>query len=155
MTRFLLGEKIKKKKEQQRSTHNASSAVFSDIFFLFDISTRLLSYLFFFSVLTALEEQHGNLTQVEVQEAMRVVCHEAAEVATDDAVPGGLVLLVELLLDVSGDILLDVELLHRLQGHLDRVRLHVLRHVGVLDGGLVVVVVHCRSGCSNRYGGKE
>ena len=101
----------------------------------------VFSFLFF---LAALEEQHGDLTKVEVQEAVSVMGHEAAKVAADDAVPRGLVLFIELLLDVGSNILLNVEFLHRLQRHLNRIRLHVLRHVGVLDGGLVVVIVHRR-----------
>ena len=38
-----------------------------------------------------------------------------AEVPADDAMPGGIVLFVKLLLDVGGDILLDVVLLQSLQ----------------------------------------
>jgi len=57
----------------------------------------------------------------------------AAEVSADDAVPSGVVLLVELLLDEGGDVLLDVVLLHGLGGHVDGVLLHVLGHVRVFD----------------------
>ncbi|GET91353.1 dynein light chain, putative [Leishmania tarentolae] len=79
---------------------------------------------------------------------MGVVRHEAAKVAAHNAVPRWLILLVELLLDVGSNILLNVKLLHCLKRHLDRVRLHVLGHVGILNRGLVVVVVHDCGGYS-------
>ena len=44
-----------------------------------------------------LEEQDGHLAQVEVNEVLRLVGDVAAEVPPDDAVPGGVVLLVKLL----------------------------------------------------------
>ena len=49
-----------------------------------------------------------------------------AEVASYDAVPCGVVLLVELLLDEGCDVLLNVELLECLGRDIDRVLLHVL-----------------------------
>jgi len=61
-----------------------------------------------------------------------------AEVAAHDAVPGGVVLLVELLLDEGGDVLLDVVLLEGLGGAVDSVLLHLLGHVRILDHGLPV-----------------
>lgn len=45
------------------------------------------------------------MSQVEVDEVLRLVRYVRAEVTADDAVPGGVVLLVELLLDVGSDIL--------------------------------------------------
>ena len=56
-----------------------------------------------------------------------------AEVAADDCVPGGVVLLVELLLDVGRNILLDIELLESHIGAVNGVLLHLLVHVCVLD----------------------
>lgn len=44
-----------------------------------------------------LEEQDGHLAQIEVNEVLRLVSDVAAEVPPDDAVPGGVVLLVKLL----------------------------------------------------------
>ncbi|GMR61551.1 hypothetical protein PMAYCL1PPCAC_31746, partial [Pristionchus mayeri] len=88
--------------------------------------------------LAALEEQDGDLSEVEVDEVLRLVGDVAAEVTPDDAVPGGVVLLVELLLDVGSDVLLDVSLLECLSSAVDRILLHVLAHVGVLDHGLAV-----------------
>ena len=78
------------------------------------------------------------MTEVEVDEVLGLVGDVGAEVAADDAVPGGVVLLVELLLDVGGDVLLDVELLHGLGGDFGGVGLHVFGHVGVLDDGLAI-----------------
>lgn len=57
------------------------------------------------SALAALEEQYRHLAQVEVDEVARLVRHVRAEVAADDAVPCGVVFLVELFLDVGGDVL--------------------------------------------------
>ena len=61
-----------------------------------------------------------------------------AEVAADDAVPCGVVLLVKLLLDEGGDVFLDVELLEGLSGDVDRILLHVLGHICVLHNCFAV-----------------
>ena len=57
----------------------------------------------------------SQLTQVEVDEMLGLVGHEAAKVAADDAVPGRVVLLVELLLDVGGNILRVVVVVQQLR----------------------------------------
>lgn len=49
--------------------------------------------------LTTLEEKDGDLAEVEINEVAGLVRHVGAEVAAHDAVPGGVVLLVKLLLD--------------------------------------------------------
>jgi hypothetical protein len=88
--------------------------------------------------LAGLEQQDCNLSQIEVDEVFRFVRDVAAEVAADDAVPGRVVLLVELFLDVGGDVLLDIVLLECLRRAVDSILLHVFRHVRVLDDGLPV-----------------
>uniref|UniRef100_A0A3Q1B2E7 Dynein light chain n=1 Tax=Amphiprion ocellaris TaxID=80972 RepID=A0A3Q1B2E7_AMPOC len=94
------------------------------------------------SLITGLEEQDGHLAQIKVNEMLRLVGDVAAEVPPDDAVPGGVVLLVKLLscgsipshlLDVGCNVLLYVVLLHGLRGTVHGVLLHVLGHVRVLD----------------------
>lgn len=48
-----------------------------------------------------LEEQDGHLAQVKVNEMLRLVGDVAAEVPPDNAVPGGVVLLIKLLKQVQ------------------------------------------------------
>ena len=85
-----------------------------------------------------LEEKDGDLTQVEVDEVLGLVGHVGAEVTADNAMPGGVVLLVEFLLDEGGDVLLDVVALKGLGRDVDGVLLHVLGHVSVLHNGLSI-----------------
>ncbi len=85
-----------------------------------------------------LEKEDRDLTQVEVDEMLSFVGHIGAEVTAHDAMPGGVVLLVELFLDESGDVLFNVELLERLSGDVDSVLLHIFGHVCVLHNGLAV-----------------
>lgn len=84
---------------------------------------------------TRFEEEDGNLAHVEIDEVLRLVGDITAEVAANDAMPGWVVLFVKLLLDVSSDVLLDVEFLQSLGGAVNSVLLHLLRHVGILDDG--------------------
>ena len=83
-----------------------------------------------------LEEEDRDLAQVEVDEVLGLVGDVGAEVPAHDGVPGGVVLLVELFLDIGGDVLLDVELLQSHVGAVDCVLLHLFVHVGVLNNGL-------------------
>ena len=73
-----------------------------------------------------LEEQDGDLSEVEVNEVLGLVSDVRTEVPSDDTMPCGVVLLVELLLDESSDVLLNVELFECLSRDVDGVLLHVL-----------------------------
>ena len=57
------------------------------------------------------EEKDSNLTEIEVDEVLGLVGNVRTEVSAHNAMPGWVVLLVELLLDDGGDILLNVEFL--------------------------------------------
>ena len=88
-----------------------------------------------------LEQKDGNLTKVEVDEVLGLMGDIGAEVAAHDAMPGGVVLFVEFLLDEGSDVLLNVVALEGVGRDVDSVLLHVLGHVSVLDDGLAVC--HC------------
>lgn len=66
-----------------------------------------------------------------------------------NAMPGGVVLLVELFLYVSSDILLDTVLAKCLSSDIHSILLHVVAHIGVLHDGSS----HLRHG-GRGYGGK-
>jgi len=85
--------------------------------------------------LSRLEEEDGNLSEVEVDEVLRLVGDVGSKVTANDAMPGGVVLLIELLLDVGGDVLLNVVLLEGGKSDVDGILLHGLAHIGVLDHG--------------------
>lgn len=78
------------------------------------------------------------MSQVEVDEVLGLVRDIATEIPSDDAMPGRIVLLVKLLLNVGRDVLLNVELLQGLSGAVHRILLHLLRHVCILDHCLAV-----------------
>jgi len=92
--------------------------------------------------LSGLEEKNRDLAEVEVDEVFCLVCYIAAKVTADDTVPGWIVLLVELLLDVCSDVLFYVILLQRLSRAVHGVLLHVFGHVGILDDGFAVGHFH-------------
>uniref|UniRef100_A0A8C8UGK3 Dynein light chain n=1 Tax=Peromyscus maniculatus bairdii TaxID=230844 RepID=A0A8C8UGK3_PERMB len=89
-------------------------------------------------LLTRFEQKNGHLTRVEVDEVFGFMCHITTEVPPHNAVPGGVVLLVKLLLDMGRNILLHVVLLQRLGRALHRVLLHLFRHVCISDHRLPV-----------------
>ena len=89
-------------------------------------------------VSTRFEKQDRDLTEVEVDEMLGLMGHVGTEVTAHNAVPRGVVLLVELLLDECGNVLFDVELLEGLSGNVDGVLLHVFGHISVLDDCLSV-----------------
>jgi len=90
------------------------------------------------------------LSEVEVDEVLRLVCYVAAKVAADDAVPRRVVLLVKLLLDVCRNVLFNVVLFERLRRTIDCILLHVLRHISVLDYCLSVSHFHLRQKASEQ-----
>ena len=55
--------------------------------------------------LTRFKEEDRNLSKIEINEMLRLVCNIRSKIAADDAMPGGVVLLVEFLLDVGRNIL--------------------------------------------------
>ena len=87
----------------------------------------------------ALPELDGHLANVEVDEVLRLVGDERTEGTPDNAVPCRIVLLIELLLDVGGDVLLDVEAIESLSGNVDGVGLHLVRHVDVLHDSAAIL----------------
>eukprot|EP00931_Biecheleriopsis_adriatica_P068865 TRINITY_DN4275_c0_g2_i1.p1 TRINITY_DN4275_c0_g2~~TRINITY_DN4275_c0_g2_i1.p1 ORF type:complete len:128 (+),score=14.87 TRINITY_DN4275_c0_g2_i1:63-446(+) len=84
------------------------------------------------------EQQDGHLAKIEVNEVLRLMRHVRPEVAADNTVPSGVVFLVKLLLDEGGNVLLNVVLLECLCCTVDRILLHVLCHVGILDHRLPI-----------------
>jgi len=84
------------------------------------------------------------LSEVEVDEMLRLVGDVGSEVSAHDAMPSGIVLLVKLLLDVAGDVFLDVVLLQRLSRAVHGILLHVFCHVGIFNHSLAVRHVEFR-----------
>eukprot|EP00746_Dinoflagellata_sp_MGD_P071357 gnl/MRDRNA2_/MRDRNA2_29079_c0_seq1.p1 gnl/MRDRNA2_/MRDRNA2_29079_c0~~gnl/MRDRNA2_/MRDRNA2_29079_c0_seq1.p1 ORF type:complete len:123 (-),score=14.86 gnl/MRDRNA2_/MRDRNA2_29079_c0_seq1:76-444(-) len=88
--------------------------------------------------LTGLEEKDGDLTKIEVNEVLRLMCHIRAKIAPNNGMPSRIVLLVKFFLDECSNVLLDVVLLKSLCGTIDRVLLHVFGHIGVLDDSFAI-----------------
>uniref|UniRef100_A0A3P8VQH6 Uncharacterized protein n=1 Tax=Cynoglossus semilaevis TaxID=244447 RepID=A0A3P8VQH6_CYNSE len=78
--------------------------------------------------------KNSHLTQVEVDEMLRLMCHVAAKVPPDNAVPCGIVLLVKFL----SNVFLDVVLFHGLHGTVHSILLHFIRHVCIFNHCLPV-----------------
>uniref|UniRef100_A0A2K6PX46 Uncharacterized protein n=1 Tax=Rhinopithecus roxellana TaxID=61622 RepID=A0A2K6PX46_RHIRO len=79
-------------------------------------------------LLTRFEQKNGHLAQVEVDEVFDFVRHVTTEVPPHEAIPGGIVLFVKFLLNVSRN---------RLSSALHRVLLHLFQHVRIFDHGLL------------------
>jgi len=86
--------------------------------------------------LSRFEQEHRNLSQVKVDEMLGLMCHVATEVPSHNAMPCWVVFLVELLLDVSCNVFLDVEFLHSLSCAFDGICLHLLAHISILHNCL-------------------
>ena len=71
---------------------------------------------------------------------MLTVSDIAAKILSNDNMPRWAMPSIKLLLDLSGDILLDVEFLESRRRYIDRFLLHFLRHVDIFDDGFQVVV---------------
>jgi hypothetical protein len=68
----------------------------------------------------------------------------AAKIFSDDNVPRRAMSSVELLLDLSGDVFLDVEFLEGRRRDVDRFLLHLLAHVNVFDDGFGATAYEAR-----------
>lgn len=94
---------------------------------------------------TRLEDKEGKLADIEVDETFGLMSNIRAKVLANDNVPGRMVFLVKLLLHISGNILLNVETFHSLNGTINSVLLHIFGHIGVLDSNLSVSHVFANS----------
>ena len=74
-----------------------------------DASPMLMQQSYANAILSRFEQKDSNLAKIEVDEMLGFVSYIAAEVAADNAMPCGVVLFVELLLDVGSDVLFDVK----------------------------------------------
>jgi len=59
---------------------------------------------------TRLEEEDGDLAEVEVDEMLGLVGDVGTKIPTDDAMPGRVVFLVKFLFNVAGDVFFNVVL---------------------------------------------
>jgi len=84
-------------------------------------------------VLSALEQKNCDLTKIEVYEVTSLMGDVASEVPADNAMPCGIVLLIEFLLYECCDILFNVVFFQSLSGTIHSILLHLLGHVRILD----------------------
>ncbi|KAJ0004518.1 hypothetical protein NQD34_010732, partial [Periophthalmus magnuspinnatus] len=80
-------------------------------------------------LLAGLKEQNSHLPKVEINKMLRLMCHITSKVSSDNAVPGGVVLLVKLL---HSYVFLYIVFFHGLHGTVHCVLLHFVGHVCVL-----------------------
>ncbi len=78
------------------------------------------------------------MTKIEVDEVFGLVGYVGTEVSAYDAVPCGVVLLIEFLLDEGGNVLFDVEFFEGLCADVDSVLLHIFSHVCVFNNCFAV-----------------
>jgi hypothetical protein len=89
--------------------------------------------------LPTLPELDRNLANVKVDKVLCLMHDKRTEGTAHDAVPGRIVLLIELLLDVRRNVLLDVEAVDGLGCNIDCISLHFVRHIHILDDGAAVL----------------
>ena len=97
-------------------------------------------------LLTRFEQENGHLAQVGVDEVFGFMCHIITEVPPHGAGPGGVIPPVKILLDMGRNVLLYIIFLQCLSSTLHRVLLHLLRHIGIFDHGLLVTRGHQGAG---------
>lgn len=90
------------------------------------------------SFLTTFEEQHGNLSDVEVNEVMCFMSDVGAKISADHAVPCRIVFPIKLFFYVCSNVFLDVVFLQCLVCAVDRILLQIFRHVRVFYDCLAV-----------------
>uniref|UniRef100_A0A670YYR0 Uncharacterized protein n=1 Tax=Pseudonaja textilis TaxID=8673 RepID=A0A670YYR0_PSETE len=92
-------------------------------------------------LLTRLEKENSNLTQVKVDEVFGLMSHVAAKISSHNAVPSRIVFLVKFLEEnplKSYNIFLNVIFFQGLCSTLHRVLLHLLRHICIFDHSLSI-----------------
>ena len=85
---------------------------------------------------TRFEQQDGHLSHIEIDEVLGLMGDIGSEITSDHTVPSWVVFLIELLLDVGGNVFLDIELFESNVGAINGILLHFFIHVGMLDDGL-------------------
>lgn len=78
-----------------------------------------------------------------------LVCDIGPEVSAHNTMPGRIVLLIELFLNVCGNVFLNVEFLQGYVGAVDGILLHLLVHVSMLDHGFSLGCCHNSKNISN------
>lgn len=100
------------------------------------VTTHYIAYCSFHGnklrVVTTLEEDNPDLAKVEVDEVLLIVADLQAKFTPYDTAPRRGKLLVELVLDVCGNVILGVLLIDSMIGTHDCFLLHVLGHAGIL-----------------------
>jgi len=90
--------------------------------------------------LLCLEEKDGAVAEIKVDEVLGLMRNEGAEVASDNAVPGRPLALIEGLLDELSNVLLDSIFGHSLLCNVNGFLLHVIRHVCAFDLSLKLIL---------------
>src|SRR6266404_2210722 len=93
--------------------------------------------------------------RIDARGRAHTVSDIAPKVLADDDVPGGPVAPVQLLLDLRGDVLLDVVLFEGGRGDVDALLLHVLGHVDALDDRLGAGARRCAADAWVGGGGRS